>query len=797
MKETEKIQKRNTNKEIDYLKLVGILLSRWYLLAGSVIAALLIAYVYLWFTPKTYATSGILKFIEKKSEISDLVSVMRNSSESPVNLQSEKFIIQSRSLLTNAIKRLDYSISFYVSDGVRNEDLYPQQPLQISVSKLDSNSFSQAPIEFKAIDGKTFTLTWNEAGNKNQRVFRYDQAISIGNVDFIVKPPAPKSAEANYFFRFNTPETLVDRVINGLRTMEPAKNTNIVHIQQIDSNPRFAADVLNAVMNEYLEYDKNQKTQSATQMITFINEQQSYLSSAVKDSERSLEKHKRKSGILDVTASANAALSKVSDLESQRSILQIQLIAIQQLKKHIETDKENISLNLNLEGNVDPLLARIVENLNNLLRERTTLLKTYTSSSETVEHINQQIKQVKNAALQNINASNQRILKNINYIDGLLANTNQEVAALPEAEKNMISLSRDFEINEKVYSFLSEKKLEAQINRSAILPGATIIEQAQINNVPVSPVPNKVYRSAIFFGLLAGIGSIVLIRVLNPYIYNKASVEDVTTIPIIGVITKFPERIDENNTQLLAASHPRSIFAESVRAIRTNLSFLASEKESKVICITSEVSDEGKSFTSINLASTLALIDKKVVLLGADLRRPKLHKSFDVHNNTGLSNYLIGQCTLEDIIQKLDFKNLDFISSGPVPPNPSELLQSERMRILLNELRERYEVILIDTAPIGLVSDSIPLIRWSDINLFVIRYGKSKHSAATLPERIAQEYNLSNVVIVLNAFEENRLHSGLYRNESGYGTRYTDYSSYGDSGYYTGGEKKKWWHIKS
>lgn len=795
MMETEKVQKRSS-KEVDYLKIAGILLSRWYLLAGSILAGVLIAYAYLWFTPKTYATSSILKFDGKKSELSDLANLMSNSGQSPANLQSEKYIIHSRNLLLSAIRRLNYSISFYISGRVRDHDLYPNQPLQISVSKFDSLDFYRAPIAYKSVDDQTFNLIWNVAGKETQKTFTYDMPVAIGNVHFSVRRPPSISADATYLFKFNTPETLLERVSNGLRTTEPVKNSNIVSIQQTDSNPRFAADVLNAIMSEYLDYDKNQKTQSATQMIRFINEQQVNLSSAVKDSESSLEKYKRNSGIMDVNSSANVALSKVSDLESQRSILKLQLIAIEQLKKQIAADKDNVSLNLNLEGNIDPLLGTLIGSLNNLLKDKNLLLKTYNSSSEPVENINQQIGQVKNAALQNINASNQRILQNINYLNGLLADMNQQVAAFPAAQKNMISLHRDFEINEKVYSFLSEKKLEAQINKSAILPSATIIEQAQVNNTPVSPNENKIYRSAIIFGLLAGISTIVLIRVLNPYIYDKASVESVTTVPIIGVMTRFPEKIDEDNSQIFASSKPRSIFAESVRAIRTNLSFLASEKESKVICVTSEASGEGKSFTSLNLSSTLALIDKKVVLIGADLRRPKLHKTFGVQNDTGLCNYLIGQCKIDDIIQHLDHKNLDFISSGPVPPNPSELLHSERMLSLLNELKERYQVIMIDTAPIGLVSDSIPLIRWSDINLFVIRYGKSKHSAATLPERIAKEYHLGNMVIVLNAFEENLLHSDLYRNDASYGIHYSDYTSYQNSAYYVDEEKLKWWNTR-
>jgi tyrosine-protein kinase Etk/Wzc len=204
---------------------------------------------------------------------------------------------------------------------------------------------------------------------------------------------------------------------------------------------------------------------------------------------------------------------------------------------------------------------------------------------------------------------------------------------------------------------------------------------------------------------------------------------------------------------------------------------------------------------AVNLSSTLSLIDKKVILVAADLRRSKLHKTFHVPNDMGLSNYLANQCTINDIINHSNQIGLDFIVSGPLPPNPSELLHSDRIKELIADLKDRYDVIMIDTAPIGLVSDAIPLIRMSDINLFVIRSGKSKFYAATIPQRIAQEYKLDNTVIVLNAFEQDLLHSRYYSTKysgDNYGTTYyyySDYSGYESSGYYVDQDEDKWWHI--
>ncbi|HEY9197574.1 MAG TPA: polysaccharide biosynthesis tyrosine autokinase, partial [Mucilaginibacter sp.] len=503
----------------------------------------------------------------------------------------------------------------------------------------------------------------------------------------------------------------------------------------------------------------------------------------------------------DVNTASSSSATKAAEIESSKSLLKIQLIALDQLSDQITKEKDNVTLNFTTGGTELPALNAAITKLDGLIGERAVMLKTYTPNSQPVQDINQQILQTKLTALNNIKDIRNGVQKNIAYLDSQLAQINQTIMALPAAQRDMVALQRDFEINDKVYSFLSEKKLEAQINRAGILPGATVIEYAQPNFNPVSPDEHDIHRTAIILGLAIGLGMIILIRVLNPYIYDKETIESLTAIPILGVIRKYPDFVDENSRQVLALSKPRSIFAESVRSVRTNLSFLASEKASKVICVTSEVAGEGKSFVTVNLSSTLSLIEKKVILIGADLRRSKLHKTFHVANDKGLSNYLAHQTSLDEIILHSDLENLDFIVSGPVPPNPSELLHSERMTALIAELRLRYDVIMIDTAPIGLVSDAIPLIRVCDINVFVIRSGKSKFYAATVPQRIAQEYNLDNTVIVLNAFEEDLLHSRYYTTKfTGEAANsryyyYSDYSGYSGSGYYVDDKKEKWWDI--
>ncbi|MBC7416980.1 MAG: polysaccharide biosynthesis tyrosine autokinase, partial [Pedobacter sp.] len=491
------------------------------------------------------------------------------------------------------------------------------------------------------------------------------------------------------------------------------------------------------------------------------------------------------------------ALGKLSDFEKQKTELQLKQLYIDKLAEQINNNKSKIEIGTDLSGDLTAGLEQLVTQLNSLLANREVKLNQFNAESTPVRQVEQQIANVQRNIKSSINAMSLRNKQTLSYIEKQITAATQSMNKLPTKEQNFVRLQTNFEVNNKVRSFLSERKLDAEMSAAAIVPGASIVNLAYPNTSPISPNKNKIYSTALSLGLAAGFGLILLVRFLNPYIYDKETVEGLTNTPIIGVIRKFPSKIDNDSKQALSLSKPKSVFAESVRSVRTNLSFLAGHKQSKIICITSEISGEGKSFVTVNLASTLALIEKKVILIAADLRKSKLHQAFGVENKKGLSTLLSGQSLLEDVLIKGIDQIVDFIPSGPVPPNPSELLYTEAMRKLLEELAPMYDYILIDTAPIGLVSDAIPLIRASDINLFVIRSGISQQRAAAIPERLSKEYGLSNLAIILNAFGDDALYSNYYTTDyarsGGNNTYYySDYSGYNGSGYYED-ENRKWW----
>jgi tyrosine-protein kinase Etk/Wzc len=251
MEEIQKVQNKLSSQELDYAKLFKILISRWYWILGALILTTLISNAYLWYTPKTYATSATMKFEEQKSEMSDLMNLLGSSEKPPSNIQSENYVIQSRGLALSAIKDLDYHISFFIGGRVRTSDIYPQKPLDIQILKFDTLNFYHELVSYRPNDKKTFSLTYQIGGSDITRLYKYNTPINIENTAFSIKYHE-NIRNAVYLFKFNIPDDFVSRVLGGLRTNEAVKNSNIISLQEIDSNPQFAADVLNAIMKEYL-----------------------------------------------------------------------------------------------------------------------------------------------------------------------------------------------------------------------------------------------------------------------------------------------------------------------------------------------------------------------------------------------------------------------------------------------------------------------------------------------------------------------------------------------------------------
>lgn len=770
-----------------YRRILIILFSRWYWLVSMVLVGIILSYIYLNLKPKTYATEATLKFEEKRSEISELINV-RNVYERSNKLQSEQFVIRSREVLLTAIANLNYPVAYYKENALHRVELYPSVPFGIIILSNTRDEAESHDYRVYPIKEDRFELEFRKNGKLIKQAYKINEPIAHGGRTFMISSRfKPSQIGLLYSLHFNNPDELLGRINGGL-SMTENKNTNILSFTQKDQNPFFAADGLNAVLNSYISYDREQKTQSANQTIAFIDTLQNRLAHVVGTSGTALERFKSRSKMLNVSGSTDQALGRLEASERQKADLDLQVLKTNLLARQLNERDQTAAISYDLQEIKDPVLGNLLTQYNTLLLKRQAQLSTYKGGSETIRETERQLAIIRQSLVDNLQVQQQTNAEASTFLRAQISRDRSQLSRLPGAEKDFVTLQSTFEVNQKVYAYLNQKKLEAQISRASITPAATIVDKAIPMLKPIAPIDFDVYRTSILLGLAAGIILIFLVRALNPYIFDRETLAQLTTIPIIGVIRKF--HVAKSNTGKLLLVQGDSMFAESVRSLRSNISFLAPDIERKVICITSETSGEGKSFSALNLAHALSLIDKRVIIIAADLRKSVLHRAFNTDNKLGLSNYLSNQAELEDVIVHYS-EALSFISGGPVPPNPSELLYGQRMAKLIATLRLTYDYVIIDSAPIGLVSDALPMLKAADINLFIIRAGLSRYHAAKLPERLSQKLILENFHIVLNAFNQDRLHSPYYSY-----SRYQDAELPGSlQGYLNGTKKKKWWNI--
>lgn len=780
-------------QEVSYRKLIQIVMSRWHWLTLSVVLALLLASIMLAYTPPTYSTKASLKFEEKRSEMAELINV-RNVYDRSDRLLSEQYVIRSRAVLLSAISQLHYPISFYKKEMLNDRELYPSVPLNITIIQAGNTGNSLGMIKFTRTSDEGFTLQYVHDGKAIKGEYQFGRILAIKDLKFIIQANTNMSKDdAPILFHFNSTDELLSRVDKGLK-MNENKNTNILTFIQVDGNGTFARDILNAIVTAYLAYDQLQKTISATQTINFITRLQSELVPVVKTSASNFEIFKVNAKMLDVTGNTKQLTDKLDGLDKEQTTNQLAAVMLGQLEKDITSNQNLNAVNYDIRGTNDPVLSGLLAQYNLLLDKKQLLSLTYKQSSASITVLDEQIVQTKSSILNNVKSQRNKNRKATEFLHREINELGYAFTHIPKAEKNYVNLQSEYQVNQKVYAYLSEKKLEAQISRSAVTAGASIIDQASLMLEPIYPVPQKTYTAAIIIGIISGIGLIFSARLLNPYIQDRQTIEQLTAVPLIGVILKYPANPARNAQELVdyRIHEQNSIFSESVRAVRTNVSYLAPEKHCKVICISSETAQEGKSFTAIHLASTLCMIEKKVIIIGADLRKSKLHRTFAINNQLGLSNYLMNELPTASVIFPTEINNLDFIPAGPTPPNPSELLHSSRMAGLVEQLTLQYDYIIIDCAPIGIVSDALPIIRLADINLFIIRAKFSRQSAAMIPEQLSRKYMLSNFSIILNAYENDVLHSRYYKGDSTRNTYYHPDQAYNEEYLLEAPKREKW-----
>ncbi|GAB2784090.1 polysaccharide biosynthesis tyrosine autokinase [Rhabdobacter roseus] len=782
-----------SSESINFQRVGKVFLSRWYWIVSALILAGIFCFLYLKLATPQYVTSVTLKYSDKQSELDEISSskptFLFNTSSN--DYLTEKYNVQSPEVVQNAISKLNNSFTFYRMKDLRRIDVYPYKPLVLEVLAYDPKKYQHGTFHLET----DFELLYEV--NEQEVPFKLAARaiITVPGLTFRINK-IDTQEDYLYEFTFNDPARLVSSLAWRISLDEVEEAMPVMSLSFRHHNYKFTEDFLEKLLEAYGEYDLKQKQQSSDLTIRFIKDQVEVYAASLKEAARDLELFKQRNQLFNVSSSASEITGKVRELEQRKNELEIQRAYIAMLEKNLGSTFEPVNyLSIGLDGTTDGVLIGLLERFNTLISQRKDLLLKFSPNAATIRNLDEELNKYRQQILENIALQEQKNTGTIKILTENINTQKSRFGQIPALEKNYIYLQSSFDVNQNIYSLLINKEIESSIVRAGMLPSFRVITQPETDKV--SPKSFQIITLFVFAGLLLGLGSVLTARYFNQSFSDIGRVDTHPRVSLLGIVHHFPQKITNSGQDLTNFLTDRNIFTESMSALRTRLSFSKSKREGylpgegKQIIITSEKSGEGKSFVTVNLALSLTKIGKRVVVIGADLRKSRLHLFFNDSNQRGLSDFLQEKITdLTKVPLSSSVPNLYYIPAGPAPFNPGELLQKPLFETLLAYCRQQYDYVLIDTAPVGLVADNVPLLQQCDHVLFILRWLYSDQEAYRIPGQLADEYDLPEVKVIVNDFYPDNLH-GSFTSSPSYGSGYSHYRydyAYRDNGYLSNGQ---------
>ena len=780
---------------IDIKRYLSLFFSNLYWFAIALFIALGIAYGINRWSEEVYTVSSslLIKDEESLGELRGAEQFMPGSGifNSRQNLKNEIGILKSYSLNYDVIKELPELWVAYTSVGKRGiaeKQLYKNSPFRVVYDSLNHQSKGQR-IDIKVESKDEFIISVGDTverrikfGESYQDQF-YDFSIVLRN-GYVFDPDNSNK----YYFWFESMETLANRYRSRLSVSPIEEAASLVTLSTSGFSARQEADYLNKLMQVYINKGLDLKNITADSTISFINEQLDFISDSLNQAEGRLENFKINNELMDLSSKASLVQSKIGRFENERFNIEFESKYYKYLLEYINSrDRSGEVVSPTLIGINDPTLSRMVNEFALLQHQKQQISFSLRNELPAVNLLEDQIDEARKSLLENVEYS----LKILNALETDVQNSidlvEKEISELPGKERQLVNIQRKFDLNNTIYNYLLEKRAEAEIAKASNVADNRIIDYAYTFNASrIEPNERQNYIMALILGLLLPAVLLVAIDFLNNKIIDSRDIEKVTDIPLLGFIGHSAVK-----SEIPVMDSPGSILAESFRSIRARLKYFAIADGSKVIAITSTISGEGKTFISANIAAISAMLEKKVLLVGLDLRKPKLHNILETDNSIGLSTYLIGETGYDDIIFKTKIDNLYFCPSGPVPPNPAELIDSDKMIKFFARARKEYDFIFVDTPPVAIVTDTLLLAAHIDINLFVVRQRYSSKNTLDLINDLKVQGELKNLAILVNDINLSGYYSSgiRYGSTRGYSGLYYGYNMYGEYGYKRYGNK--------
>lgn len=797
---TKMTNEQNTelDEEIDILAYVRLLLSKWYWILLSCVICGVIAFLVNRYATKEFEASTQIMIVEKEDALGSMGAVLKDFGSmtgGKTNIDNQIGLLQSYTLVRRTLETLNFQVSYFNNGRVHDVEIYDASPFVVDLDTTyndynDKNKYTPEIVDVKIISDDEYRLSIDRDTVKISQLMVWGETYQDSVCRFTLRKSDNfdmknfKDKRLDFCFIINNYNTLTKIYQKNLIVESSTKKGTMVNLTIKDSNPQKATDFINGLCAVAIEQDLELKNETSRKSEQFISEQLTQISDSLMFAETNLEQFRSSNKIVNLSDEGSLLYKKLEEQEKGKSQLDIRLKYYNYILRSIKSDNEQEIKMPSITGIDDPLLNSLISQLNHLYTEKQVLLYSATPDNPTLQIVNMKIGQTISSLVDNVNSLIESTKLELNEIKKEIDKTDGEIQQLPSTERELISIQRKFDVNNTVYSFLLQKKAEIGLTKAANVSDIRIIDEARAENTKQSfPKSKMLLLIALFLGVCIPSAIIIFCNYIDKTIKDKKEIESKTTLPIIGTILH-----NRHTDTIPVKTKPKSSIAESFRAIRSNLAFFMKDtSKTKVIAITSTISGEGKSFCALNLAAIISLVNKKVLLIGLDLRKPRLAEMFNVSNNIGVTTHLIGRDSLDDVILKTDVPNLDAIVAGPIPPNPAELIESPEFESFMEACKQRgYDYIVLDTPPIGLVADTIAIAKYAECNIFVMRQNYTNRESISLVNSLAKEHQIENLSILLNDVVL----------ESGYGYGYGTYRDKNQHhGYYSDEdlEQKPWY----
>lgn len=773
-------------KQIDYKRIIYLMLRQWKWLALFGIIGLVGAFGYTKLIKTYYSVSTSILIPEKTNGL-DMQNIFQGGLDKPLNdIYNQIEIIKSYSNISQTLINLNWRISWFEKDLFIWKGIYNQEPFDVKEVQNFINPRG-IPIFITPSSNDEYIVSVNGdifQNNTNTSV-KFEQKGTFGkpfinqhfNFTLLKKVNNYETPKGKYFFVFNdlNDETLSYQ--SKLKASLKDNNSDIIECTIKGEEPEKECAFLNELIKVYTEGKINFQSEAKRRSLDFINTQLTGITDSLNIASKKFTDFRSKNQVIDLGEEGKLVMENLKVIAAEKTQSQMQLDYFVNLQTYLNDNDYKQIIAPSVVGIQDVSLNALVLKLGEIYNRRQVLSFSAKENNPTLVMLDEQLNQTRNQLNENLRNLIDNAKRNIDSQKERQNDVNIRMSKLPQKEQKMVNIQRQFNLTNEIYTFLLQKRAETNIAMASSMPDVQIIDIARPETAGIIGLSSRVILIlGLFFGLTLPSALILTINFFDSRIRAQEDIEDHTLLPILGNIPNCP-----SDSDLVVFEDPKSNISESFRSLRTNLQFMLIGSVNKVISIHSCNPGEGKSFIAINLGTVLAMNNFKVLIIGADVRKPVIHNIFNLNNEHGLSSYLTGDDSIDHVIFSTSIDNLSILPSGPIPPNPAELLSRLEMETLINQVRKMYDYIILDNAPVALVTDGFILSRLVDLNIFILRYGVSHKHQVEMINQYAEKKMISNPAILINDIKLNAFGSSYYKNYQ--------YEAYQNT-YYSAEEKK-------